>query len=265
MQQNEISLTIEEVSEMYGYSVASIRRNFKRTAQSIQKRYGMDLFKYTGPDGETFYKISSPRAITMYEEIKDQLYVPIESIKMDDLACFVLIGVAATPQGVFRGTRANFLDYMGLSHNKRNIELLNQVLSNFSKMQDSPLCCQQDESYIIVYVKRDFEKRQILTINMLRQCQEIAQKHNKKSMKIVQLLKVWQAYRINQQKGVNPLTNRDLQVYVDLSEKQIRDARKMLQGEGVLNTSRVGYPTRRIGTSFALNAFMDDKDVVIND
>ena len=71
MQQNEISLTVEEVSEMYGYSVASIRRNFKRTAQSIQKRYGMDLFKYTGPDGETFYKISSPRAITMYEEIKD--------------------------------------------------------------------------------------------------------------------------------------------------------------------------------------------------
>ena len=63
---------------------------------------------------------------------------------------------------------------------------------------------------------------------MLRQCQEIAQKHNKQSMKVVQLLKVWQAYRINQQKGVNPLTNRNLQEYIDLSEKQIRDARKML-------------------------------------
>ncbi len=63
---------------------------------------------------------------------------------------------------------------------------------------------------------------------MLRQCQEIAQKHNKQSMKVVQLLKVWQAYRINQQKGVNPLTNRDLQEYIDLSEKQIRDARKIL-------------------------------------
>jgi len=63
---------------------------------------------------------------------------------------------------------------------------------------------------------------------MLRQCQEIAQKHNKQSMKVVQLLKVWQAYRINQQKGVNPLTNRNLQEYIDLSEKQIRDARKIL-------------------------------------
>lgn len=265
MQQNYMKLTVEEVSEMYGYSVVSIQRNFKRTAKAIQKQYGMDLFKYEGPDGKIFYQISSPRALTMYGEVKDQLYVPIESIKMDDLACFVLIGVAATPQGVFRGTRVAFLDYMGLSHSKKNIELLNQVLDNFIKMQDSPLNWQEDQNFIIIYIKRDFEKKQILTINMLRQCQEIAQKHNKQSMKVVQLLKVWQAYRINQQKGINPLTNRDLQEYIDLSEKQIRDARKILQGEGVLNTSRIGTPTRRTGTLFTLNAFMDDKTTVIKD
>jgi hypothetical protein len=63
---------------------------------------------------------------------------------------------------------------------------------------------------------------------MLRECQKIAQKHNKQAMKVVQLLKVWQAYRINEQKGVNPLTNKNLQEYIDLSEKQIRDARKLL-------------------------------------
>jgi hypothetical protein len=60
----------------------------------------------------------------MYEEIKNEVYIPIESIKMDDLACFVLVGVAATPQGVFRGTRKDFLDYIGLSHSKKNVELL---------------------------------------------------------------------------------------------------------------------------------------------
>ena len=100
---------------------------------------------------------------------------------------------------------------------------------------------------------------------MLRQCQEIAQKNNKRAMKVVQLLKVWQAYRINEQKGVNPLTNRDLQKYIDLSEKQIRDARKLLQGEGVLKTERVGTVIKRQGTLFSLNAFVDDKSVVIKD
>ncbi len=71
MQQNYMKLTVEEVSEMYGYSVTSIQRNFKRTAQAIQKHYGMDLFKYEGPDGKVFYQISSPRAITMYGEVKN--------------------------------------------------------------------------------------------------------------------------------------------------------------------------------------------------
>lgn len=258
-------MTIEEISEMYGYSVVSIQRNFKRTAQSIQKKYGMDLFKCQGPDGKIFYQVSSPRAVTMYREVKDELYVPIESIKMDDLACFVLIGVAATPQGVFRGTRQNFLDYIGLSHNKKNIELLNQVLNNFIIQEDSPLIWQEDDNYIVIYIKRDFEKKQILTINMLRECQKIAQKHNKQAMKVVQLLKVWQAYRINEQKDVNPLTNKNLQEYIDLSEKQIRDARKLLQGAEVLTTTRVGTPTKRQGTAFSLNAFTDDKFIVIKD
>lgn len=257
-------MTIEEVSEIYGYSVLSIQRNFKRTAQAIQKKYGLDLIRCQGPDG-IFYQISAPRALTMYKEVKDELYIPIESIKMDDLACFVLIGIAATPQGVFRGTRQSFLDYIGLSHNKKNIELLNQVLNKSNQEKDSPLTWHEDDNYIVIYIKRDFEKKQILTINMLRQCQEIAQKNNKQAMKVVQLLKVWQAYRINEQKGVNPLTNRDLQEYIDLSEKQIRDARKLLQGEGVLKTERVGTPTRREGTAFSLNAFVDNKTVVIKD
>ena len=258
-------MTIEEVSAIYGYSVVSIQRNFKRTAQAIQRKLGLDLIKCQGPDGKVFYQVSAPRALTMYKEVKDQLYVPIESIKMDDLICFVLIGVAATPQGVFRGTRQDFLDYIGLSHNKRNIELLNEVLNKFKKEKEFPLIWHEDDDYIIIYINRDFEKKQILTINMLRQCQEIAQKNNKRAMKVVQLLKVWQAYRINEQKGVNPLTNRDLQEYIDLSEKQIRDARKLLQGEGVLKTERVGTLIKRQGTSFSLNAFVDDKSVVIKD
>ena len=110
-----------------------------------------------------------------------------------------------------------------------------------------------------------FEKKQILTIDMLRECQRIAKKHKKKAMKVVQLLKVWQAYRINEQKGVNPLTDRNLQEYIDLSEKQIRDAKKLLESEGVLKTNRVGRYDRRYGTAFDLNGFLDNKEIVVED
>ena len=250
-------MTIQQISKLYGYSITSIQRNFKRTAAAIKKKYGVDLIKCESATVGVFYQISLPRALTMYQEMKNELYIPIETIKADDLACFVLIGIAATPQGIFRGSRKDFLDYIGLSHNKRNIDLLNEVLENFANKQGSPLVYQTDEDFIIVYIDRGFEQKQMLTISMLRGCQEIAQKYNKQAMKVIQLLKVWQAYRINEWKGVNPLTDKDLQKYIDLSPKQIRDARKLLEQEGIINVQRVGTADIRLGSSFSTTAFYD--------
>jgi len=48
-----------------------------------------------------------------------------------------------------------------------------------------------------VSFEESFEKQHILTTSMLRQCREIARKYNKQELKVVQLLKVWQAYRVN--------------------------------------------------------------------
>lgn len=230
----------------------------------MKKKYGVDLIKCEGRAG-VFYAISSPRALTMYEEMKDELYIPIDSIQMDDLICFILIGVAATPQGVFRGSKKDFLDYIGLAHNQKNIELLTAAFNEYCNREDSVLVYKEDEDYIIVYIDRNFEKKQIINIKMLRDCQSVAKKYNKQTMKIVQLLKVWQAYRINDQKGVHPLTNQDIKQYIDLSDKQIRDARKLLEAEGFLITNRVGNYEKRTGTEYTLNAFEDTQKVVIED
>lgn len=259
-----MKMTLEEICAIYGYSENSLKTNFRRTSESFRKKYGLDLIKCSSYRG-TYYEVSSPRALTMYEEIKNEIYIPLETIKMDDLVCLVFIGVAATPQGVFRGSRKDFLDYIGLKHSKRNIDLLNIVLDSFIKKEGSPLICQEDEDYIILYIERNFEKRQTITINMLRICQEIAQKNNKQTMKIIQLLKVFQAYRINEAKGVNPLTNKDIKDYVDLSEKQIRDVRRLLEREGVIKTNRVGDANKCYGTEFAINAFVDSNKNVIGE
>ena len=133
-----IKMTAEEVAQKFGYSLASIQTKFKRTQEAIKKKYNVELIKCQGLQG-TYYMVSSLRAITMYEEDKNEVYVPLETIKMNDLFCFVLIGVAATPQGVFRGTSKQFLDYIGLSHSKRNIDLLDETLNNFANKQGYPL------------------------------------------------------------------------------------------------------------------------------
>ena len=249
-----MKMTLEQLCTTYGYSEKSIKSNFRRTAQSFKRKYGLDLIKCTSYKG-VYYQISSPRALTMYEEIKNEVYIPIESIKMDDLACFVLVGVAATPQGVFRGTRKDFLDYIGLSHSKKNVELLDQVLNRITNVQQWPLIYQEDGDFIIIYIQREFEKQRIINIKMLRECQEMARKYNKQSMKIIQLFKVWQAYRINEQKGIKPLTDKILQQYIDLSQKQISDIRKILEAEDLINTIRVGTAKRCYGHDYSTSAY----------
>lgn len=249
-----MKMTAEQVAAGFGYSLTSIKTKFKRTQQAIKRKYGVQLVKCQGLQ-ETYYTISDARAKTMFDEIKCELYVPIETLKMDTLACFVVLGVAATPQGVFRGTKKEFLDYIGLSHNAKNIELLSQVLNTFSNIQGSPLIYKQDQDYIVLYIERQFEKQRIVTIKMLRACKEIVEKNNKQTIKIIQLWKVWEAYKINEQKGVRPLTNKDLQNYIDLSIKQIGDARKILEKEDLINTTRVGTAIQCYGHDYSTSAY----------
>ena len=146
-----------------------------------------------------------------------------------------------------------------------NIDLLKEVLDNFNKMETPPVKWEVDKDMLVIYIDRQFEQKQILTITMLRECQNITKKYHKSAMKVVQLLKVWQAYRINEQKGVNPLTDKNLQEYINLSEYQIREAKKLLVSEGVIKTERVGNAKVRYGTEFDINGLLDDKKEVIKE
>lgn len=97
-------MTLEEVSRKYGYSEISIQRNFKRTAEAIKKKYGVELIKCITAN-QTYYYVDSPRAATVYEEEKEELFIPLDSLQMDDLVFLIFIGIAGTEYYVFKGTR----------------------------------------------------------------------------------------------------------------------------------------------------------------
>lgn len=61
-----------------------------------------------------------------------------------------------TPQGIFRGTREDFLKYIGISATKKKISDLDIVLEDLAKRDF--IIFDIDEDYIIVYVKRRVEK-----------------------------------------------------------------------------------------------------------
>lgn len=259
-----VKMTLEQLCETYHFSKSSVQTKFNRTAESFRKKYGLDLLKVKGLDG-IYYEVVPIRALTMYDEMKDQIFIPFDAIKMDDLLCLIIIGIAASQFLVFKGTQEELLDYLGLSHNKRNVELLKNILNKYANKQGQPLVVSKEGSRIIVSFEEQFEKQHILTIGMLKQCREIAKKYNKKSMKVVQLLKVWQAYRINQYNGVSPLTDKDLKKYIDLTQGQITDAKKLLKKQNIIKMERVGSYQMCYGTKAQGNSFFDNKIQVIKE
>lgn len=122
-----------------------------------------------------------------------------------------------------------------------------------------PLVYSEDGSRIIVSFEESFEKRQILTITMLKKSQEIAKKYNKQTLKIAQLLKVWQIYRVYESKGINTLTDKDLRKYINLSQSQLTDIKKMLKKENIVKIDREGNYNMCLGSNFMTNVFYDNK------
>jgi len=51
----------------------------------------------------------------------------------------------------------------------------------------------EDDDFIILYLKRKIEKEYAIKIDMMRECQKIADENHKSFTKIPQLIQVWQA------------------------------------------------------------------------
>lgn len=228
-------MTVEQVSERYGYSITSIQKNFPRTAAAIEKKYGVTLIKCK-KKGKTYYQIDDHRAETMYDQSKKLINVEKKTLKLVDYQFFSFLGILMTPQGVFRGTRKDFLKYVGIPVNKKNLSMLDEVLKDL--FERKYIMFDIDEDYIIVYVKRKVEKELQVGLNMLKHCRDIAKKYHKDNVKIAQLAKVWLAMQMCLENP--PFTYKDISALTGLSIYQIKDIKKMLVKDEVFKLSRVG-------------------------
>ena len=160
----------------------------------------------------------------MYNEPKDIIKIEKNSLTLANFEFFIFLGIIVTPFGVFRGNRKDFLKYIGISANKTNIKKLDNALNGL--MKKGYINFDIDEDYIIVYIKRKVEKEMQLGINLIKHCKRIAEKYNKNTDKISQLIKVWLAMQICIENP--PFTDRDIVNLTGLSIYQVRDVRKIL-------------------------------------
>lgn len=243
-------MTAKEVAELFGYSENSILKAFQRTAASIKKKYNVDVIRCE-KDGKTYYQIfEDTRALTIYNEIND-IPISIESLSFEAYEFFVFLALAASSQGVYRGRREDLLKYVGIKPTKKNIETLNKVIE--SLVEREFIVFHEDEDFIILYLRARLENQYSISIDMMRECQRIADENHKNFNKIPQLMQVWEAVRICEEN--QPFTYADLAKMTGLSYKQIRDVKRLLEQNDAFITNRAGSYFKCLGMNVDLNGF----------
>lgn len=251
MRQIFMNMTVQQISERYGYSISSIQKNFTRTSAAIKKRFGVTIYK-TKKNGEISYQISDDRAVTIYEQNAQLINIGKETLSLENFEFFSLLGVIVTPWGTFRGTKKDFLNYIGISISEKNLFMLDQALKSLHEKQYIGYVPDEDD-YINVFLMRKIEREIKVKIDLIKHCRDIAQKNHKSKDKVFQLIKVWIAFQICAEN--QPFTYEDVSKLTGLSYAQIRDVKKLLEQDQIFKTTRAGTYFLCQGMNADMNAF----------
>ena len=249
-------MTLQEVAQKFQISEKSLTGAFPRTQKSILKKWGVHLIKKGRGVSATYEieeEVSDCRAMTLYNEIKDDIAFDEESIRLMTWPFLVFLTIIATPMLVFRGSYEDFLQYIQLKISKENLQALKDTLQELNEREYiSYTIDKTDNNYFVAALYRKREEQMHIGINMVRTCKQIADAANKRSW--VPLLKTWIGMQMMAEKGL--FTREDLVAVTGLSIYQITESKKLLEANELLKTTQVyaDYQTC-VGTQVELNGF----------
>lgn len=248
-------MNLQELSEKYHFSESSIKSNFPRVQNSIWRKYKVRIIKEGRGDKATYKEEESDcRALTMYEEVKNDLVISNENFRtMANWDFLVFLAIITTPMLVFRGSYEDFLNYVQVNPSKNNIEALKEALASLSEKEFiSYNVDKTDKNWFVAALYRKVEEEMHIGIGMVRRCKSIADKNNKRSW--IPLLKTWLGVQIAAES--QPFTYKDLSLLTGLSEYQLRENKKLLEKDEIFRTSKAYLAFDLcLGTNVDLNAF----------
>lgn len=247
-------MTKQEVCERFNISESTLLNNFPRVQKSILKKHNVKLIK-EGKGAAAIYRVEENdcRALTMYEEVKDNFVIDNESFKLMNLDFHVFLAIVLTPMLVFRGSFEEFLKYAEINVTKENVLALKGTLSSLEERNFiSYNLDRTNKDYFVAAILRRTEEEMSIGINMVRTCKMLADKHNKRSW--IPLLKTWIGVQIAAEN--QPFTMDTLVDITGLSLYQLRESRRILEKDDIFKSSRAYIAFDKcIGTNIDLNAF----------
>ena len=249
-------MTLEEVSKRFGVSTTSLMGAFPRTQKSILKKWGVHLIK-KGRGSSATYEVeedkTDSRALTLYNEIKDDIAFDEESIHLMTWPFLVFLTIIATPMLVFRGSYEDFLNYIQLKITPENIEELKATLQELTDREYiSYTIDKTDNNYFVAALYRKREEQMHIGIGMVKTCKEIADAAHKRSW--VPILKTWIGMQMMAEKKTFKMD--ELRSATGLSAYQVNESKKLLEENEIFKTTQVyaDYQTC-IGSAVELNGF----------
>lgn len=247
-------MTKQEVCEKFNISESTLLNNFPRVQKSILKKHNVKLIK-EGKGATAIYRVEENdcRALTMYEEVKDNFVIDNESFKLMNLDFHVFLAIVLTPMLVFRGSFEEFLKYAEINVTKENVLALKGTLSSLEERNFiSYNLDRTNKDYFVAAILRRTEEEMSIGINMVRTCKTLADKYNKRSW--IPLLKTWIGVQVAAEN--QPFTMDTLVDITGLSLYQLRESRRILEKDDIFKSSRAYIAFDKcIGTNIDLNAF----------
>lgn len=275
-------MTALEVASMFGISEATIRSAFPRSQKSIFKKFNKKLVKVGRGEAAVYYvqveesnndKISrmidesmrlkkfntvelfdsnkkEKRASTMYQEEKESVSISTQNFAAINWDFFTFLGVAMTPQLVFRGTYKQFLSYCDIAVSRSNIEHLKESIA--SLVEQELLMYKIDptnENYFVIAIFRKVEQEMKIGVNMVRICKQLSDAHQLKNW--IPLLKTW--IGVEMMAKEQPYTQAELSELTGISKYSIRSSISILEESNIFRTSKAYLGLQCLGTNVDLN------------
>lgn len=252
-------MSLEELCKKYNVSQSSVLTKFKRTQESILKKYGVNIIKVgRGASAEYLESLDNgTRALTLYQEQDNTLfYMDAEIIGLELWEFMILVALLAKPELVFRGTYKMLVEYLDKRATPANLGAIKQAIVNL-KNRGHILFAEDSDEYFIIGLRRQAEKKIVdLQLDVIKKCHEIAEINHKKDW--VPLTKIIAAAMYL--KDREPCTVDDIKQLTGLSEYNIRESKKLLQENNLViyhkESVSDGESVYCIGSSADINGFV---------
>lgn len=252
-------MSLEELCNKYNIAQSTVLTKFKRTQETILKKYGVNIIKVgRGASAEYLESLdNSTRAMTLYKEKENTLfYVDSEMIGLELWEFMILIALLAKPELVFRGTYKMLAGYLDKRATAANLGAIKQAIENL-KNRGHILFAPDTDDYFIIGLRRQAEKKIVdLQLDVIKKCHDIAEINHKRDW--VPLTKVIAAAMYL--KDREPCTVEDIKQLTGLNQDSIKESKKLLKENNLViyhkESVSDGESVYCIGSSADINGFM---------